>query len=309
MPFCISTLSGEQIRAARALARIDQSELAGSCGLSLETIKRLERIRGPVAANTRTLRAIVEAFSTMGVAFESSEDGGVGVRLSRRETSGQAANLRRASGTIGRTLERSDDRSCHRLIYYSTVNPENAVPLHELLDQVQVAGAHRKAVLEVTGILFAYDGRFVGVLEGPRDNVRQVYGAISCDQRHAGLSIISDQKASARQFRDWSVCCGLFPSDMDAIGDEPALREGFRPEGLSPASALGLISVMRDLTEESPRRNLHSRTPCPLAGLCLDRTCASRAGGREHTEVSGGDRDSPRPGAPEQALNQAGSAE
>lgn len=273
----LSALTGEQIRAGRALARIDQSELARRCGLSLETIKRLERIRGPVDANSRTLRALVEVFSIMGVAFDSCEDGGMGVCLAPGAVSRTAAGAARPPGAARRTGRPSTDAGCHRLIYYSTANPENPRPLHELLEQVQVSGARRKATMDVTGILFAHDGRFLSVLEGPKDNVRQVYGAISCDRRHASLSIISDQPAPARHFPDWSVCCGLFQSDADMVGDEPALREGFHPENLSPASALGLLSVMRDLKECSPRKELQSRCPCPLAGICLDRVCANGA--------------------------------
>ena len=41
-------LTGEQIRAGRAILRIEQSALAKASGVSLETIKRLERMRGPV---------------------------------------------------------------------------------------------------------------------------------------------------------------------------------------------------------------------------------------------------------------------
>lgn len=273
----LSALSGEQIRAARALARIDQSDLAKRCGLSLETIKRLERIRGPVDANSRTLRALFEVFSAMGVAFDSCEDGGVGVCLSPGDMSRPAAGTR-TSGTTRRTDRRSADPGFHRLIYYSTVNPENPRPLHELLEQIQVSGAQRKATMDVTGILFARGGRFLSVLEGPKDNVRQVYGAISCDRRHASLSVISDQPAPVRHFPDWIVSCGQFQSDAGMVGDEPALREGFHPEGLSPASALGLLSVMRDLQEASPRKDLRSRCPCPLAAACLDGACAGGAG-------------------------------
>ncbi len=273
----LSALSGEQIRAARALARIDQSDLARRCGLSLETIKRLERIRGPVGANSRTLQALFEVFAAMGVAFDSCEDGGVGVCLAPREVA-------RLSGPTRRTNRRSEEVGCHRLIYYSTANRENPCPLHDLLDQVQVFGAQRKAAMDVTGILFAYGGRFLSVLEGPRDKVRQVYGAISCDRRHVALSIISDQTATARYFPDWRVCCGLFPSDAEMVGNEPALRDGFHPEGLSPASALGLLSVMRDLTDASPRKELKSRCPCPLAESCLDRACAR---GAAHCDPAG----------------------
>lgn len=277
----LSTLSGEQIRAARALARIDQSDLAKRCGLSLETIKRLERIRGPVDANSRTLRALFDTFWAMGVAFDSSEDGGVGVCLAPKGAWGTGPALPRSPDATRRMDRRSVDPGCHRLIYYSTANPNNARPLHELLEQVQVSGAKRKATMDITGVLFAHGGRFLSVLEGPKDNVRQVYGAISCDRRHASLSVISDQPAPARHFPDWSVCCGLFQSDAEMVGDEPSLREGFHPEGLSPASALGLLRVMRDLQEASPRKDLLTRFPCPLASVCLDRDCAQRAAGAD----------------------------
>lgn len=274
----MSALTGEQIRAGRALARIDQSELARRCGLSLETIKRLERIRGPVDANSRTLRSLIEVFSAMGMAFDNCEDGGMGVCLAPREGARPATGTEQAARAVRKSRRRSEEAGCHRLIYYSTANPENPRPLNELLEQVQISGAQRKATMDVTGILFAHDGRFLSVLEGPKDNVRQVYGAISCDRRHASLSIISDQPAPARHFPDWSVCCGLFQSDAGMVGDEPALKGGFHPEGLSPASALGLLSVMRDLQDAAPRKDLQSRCPCPLAGACLDRVCASAAG-------------------------------
>ncbi|WP_309627869.1 BLUF domain-containing protein [Brevundimonas sp.] len=277
MHFSLSTLTGEQIRAGRALARIDQSDLARRCGLSLETIKRLERIRGRVDANSRTLRALFEAFSTMGVAFESCEGGGLGVCLAPGSFSLAAPGAIRPPGSLRKTDQTGADVGCHRLIYYSTANPESPRPLHELLEQVEVSGGRRKATLHVTGILVALNGQFLSVLEGPKDNVRQVYGAISCDLRPASLSIISDQSAQTRYFPDWGVCCGLFQSDAETVENEPALRDGFHPESLSPSSALGLLSIMRDLKDSSPRKYLHSRCPCPLAGACLDHTCASGA--------------------------------
>ena len=80
------TVTGEQIRAARELIRWRQSNLAEQSGVSLETIKRLEAIRGEVSANTRTVDAIVRAFKYAGVKFlEKSNDAGVGVRLMNGE--------------------------------------------------------------------------------------------------------------------------------------------------------------------------------------------------------------------------------
>lgn len=71
---------GEQIRAARALARIDQTELARRAELSIETIKRLERTHGRVDAQVRTLAALQRAFAEFGVELVSSGDGVIGVR-------------------------------------------------------------------------------------------------------------------------------------------------------------------------------------------------------------------------------------
>ncbi|WP_420429094.1 helix-turn-helix domain-containing protein [Kordiimonas sp.] len=80
------TITGEQIRAARELIRWRQSNLAEQSGVSLDTIKRLEAIRGEVSANVRTVDAIVQTFRDAGVRFlEKSNDAGVGVRVMERE--------------------------------------------------------------------------------------------------------------------------------------------------------------------------------------------------------------------------------
>ena len=74
-------VTGEQIRAARALLRLDQVELARRAGLSPETIKRLEAIRGPVAAQSRTVAALRDALASLGVDLFTRPDGSIGVRL------------------------------------------------------------------------------------------------------------------------------------------------------------------------------------------------------------------------------------
>lgn len=74
-------LLGEQIRAARALCRWDQAQLARAAGVSVETIKRLEAFRGPVEATTRTVANLVQAFERAGVVFDLRAGTGPGVRL------------------------------------------------------------------------------------------------------------------------------------------------------------------------------------------------------------------------------------
>jgi transcriptional regulator with XRE-family HTH domain len=68
---------GEQLRAARALARLEQGELAERAKVSLGTIKRLEAIVGPVSANVMTVDAVVRALESAGVEFTNGGQPGV----------------------------------------------------------------------------------------------------------------------------------------------------------------------------------------------------------------------------------------
>ncbi|MCJ2031268.1 helix-turn-helix domain-containing protein [Methylobacterium sp. J-043] len=75
-------LTAEQLRAARALIRWDQSDIASRAGVSPETIKRLERMDGPLlATKAATLQALRSAFEAAGVEFIPANGGGPGVRL------------------------------------------------------------------------------------------------------------------------------------------------------------------------------------------------------------------------------------
>jgi transcriptional regulator with XRE-family HTH domain len=77
-------ITSEQIRAARALLRWEQKDLAEKSGVSLPSIKRLEGTRGPLAAHGRTIAALQEALEAGGVVFLGEGDaapGGLGVRL------------------------------------------------------------------------------------------------------------------------------------------------------------------------------------------------------------------------------------
>ncbi len=73
--------TSEQLRAARALLRWEQKDLALASGVSLPTIKRLEMKPGPLVAHRPTLDALLRALETGGIQFISQDGGGPGVRL------------------------------------------------------------------------------------------------------------------------------------------------------------------------------------------------------------------------------------
>jgi len=79
----IIDLTSDQIRAARSMLRWDQSDLTIKSGVSLATIKRLEKMNGIVSANLVTLQAIERAFTDAGIDFIPENGGGPGVRLKK----------------------------------------------------------------------------------------------------------------------------------------------------------------------------------------------------------------------------------
>jgi transcriptional regulator with XRE-family HTH domain len=74
-------LTSEQVRAARALIRWEQKDLAEASGVSLASIRRLETQPGALAAQARTVTALVAAFEIKGVTFDLAVGIGPGVRL------------------------------------------------------------------------------------------------------------------------------------------------------------------------------------------------------------------------------------
>lgn len=80
-------ITSEQIRAARALLRWEQRDLAEASKVSLPSIELLETNRGPLAAQAWTIEAMRAALEAGGVEFIAENgDGGPGVRLRKQRT-------------------------------------------------------------------------------------------------------------------------------------------------------------------------------------------------------------------------------
>ena len=95
-------ITSEHLRAARGLLRWDQTDLAEASGVSLPTIKRMEKQFGLLKAHEPTLQALFRALEDAGIQLiHESEEGGIGVRL--RHRSGDAgANPSQGSFEVSR---------------------------------------------------------------------------------------------------------------------------------------------------------------------------------------------------------------
>jgi transcriptional regulator with XRE-family HTH domain len=81
-------LTSRQLRAARALAGVDQRALAKAARLSLPTIQRMEASGGVVRGNVESLMKLIGALERLGIELINegavSADGGRGIRLKKR---------------------------------------------------------------------------------------------------------------------------------------------------------------------------------------------------------------------------------
>ena len=87
-------ITGAQLRAARALAGVNQRKLAELTGLSLPTIQRMEASDGIIRANVDSLMKLIAALNAADIDLigegDVSHGGGRGVRL---KTEGAKSSL------------------------------------------------------------------------------------------------------------------------------------------------------------------------------------------------------------------------
>ena len=76
--------TGSQLKAARALAEIDQVQLAAAVGVNVNTIRNMEASGGrAIAGRSQTVQAVQRALEAAGVEFLNH--GRPGVRLAKRD--------------------------------------------------------------------------------------------------------------------------------------------------------------------------------------------------------------------------------
>jgi len=90
-------ITSRQLRAARALAGLDQRALAKASRLSLPTVQRMEASDGVIRGNVESLMKLIAALERAGIELINegavSSNGGRGVRLKE-----QAGSRARRSG-------------------------------------------------------------------------------------------------------------------------------------------------------------------------------------------------------------------
>ena len=107
-----------------------------------------------------------------------------------------------------------------RLLYTSREStPFSDAALRELIDDSNRRNAERG----ITGVLLYASGRFMQLMEGPAQEVRDLARRIAKDPRHRDVVFLIDQPASHRMFYGWGM--GLVHTNPDgaAADDAPGI--------------------------------------------------------------------------------------
>lgn len=80
------------------------------------------------------------------------------------------------------------------------------------------------SLIDVTGLLLFNSRRFVQVLEGREDVVRDLYARISSDPRHHGIVILGEEHVAERQFSQWAMA--FDEGNGDSNGDSNGSSDG-----------------------------------------------------------------------------------
>ena len=75
-----NTILAAQLRAGRALVKMEQQTLCDRSGVSIATLRRMEAGDGPVRGNYGNVAAVVAALEAAGVEFTNGSQPGVRLR-------------------------------------------------------------------------------------------------------------------------------------------------------------------------------------------------------------------------------------
>ena len=129
------------MRAARALAGWEQSDLAKASGISIATVRKIEQ--GAIGTRPRTEAAIIAAFERAGLQLiPEGSDGGAGVRWKEREMNEEMREYRdlknKIKGWFIYNLGRNDDEDLDDMVdevSFAFMTPRDPVLLEETFTQ------------------------------------------------------------------------------------------------------------------------------------------------------------------------------
>jgi len=90
------------------------------------------------------------------------------------------------------------------------------------LREILTIARQRNKASNISGMLLYKNGRFMQLLEGPKDAVRSLMDKVILDQRHQDLMILEEDFEDQRQFPDWAMAFKCM--DDSALLDDQSMQ-------------------------------------------------------------------------------------
>lgn len=113
--------------------------------------------------------------------------------------------------------------------YLAYVSRQSFILSNEEISNLLVTCRTNNSKAAITGMLIYFDGTFVQFLEGPENNIDQLFQKIKKDKRHQDVVLLIDGNQPEREFSNWSMAY------KELTLEETAKRSGqkqFRKEDL-----------------------------------------------------------------------------
>jgi hypothetical protein len=121
-----------------------------------------------------------------------------------------------------------------RVVYASRATSQCVADLPRELGQILAAAIFNNRPKKITGLLIAHRGWFLQALEGPADDVYELFRHICTDPRHRDAIILAEGPIVTREFGLWSMCARqLSPTDaliLGALDQRPSFEPSDFPE-------------------------------------------------------------------------------
>ena len=136
------------------------------------------------------------------------------------------------------------------LILYTSEFCGPVAQLHRELPSIIASSQRNNPAVDVTGVMFYQQLRFLQLLEGPEENVRGVMARITRDQRHSNVKILFDEPAFERGFPDWSMKAFAISDDTSLTAEYlQTISDAYRRNLKVHSSSL--IGVIKGFVEEA----------------------------------------------------------
>ena len=134
-----------------------------------------------------------------------------------------------------------------RIVYASRATPECLANLDENIEQILASAISNNRPKGITGLLIAHRGWFLQALEGPTDEVHELFKHICTDRRHRDAILLGEGVAGIREFGLWSMCARqLSPTDAMILG-ELDRRPTFEPADFPEHAVMRLLRTVAEV--------------------------------------------------------------